>query len=286
MKRARWIAACLVLTWGGSVAAVEPTGTSVEYFNTTLRHYFMTASPEDMRIVEAGGAGPGWIRTGGQFGVFASAADAPSLSPVCRFYAPGPNSHFYTPNAADCEAVKHMAGWNYEGIAFYIEQSSGGQCPAGTTPVYRSYNNGYARNDSNHRFTVDATVSAKSELSGYSFESISMCAPLSSADVQSDAMRLLRQASFGPTETEVARAAGMGATAWIDQQLAMPGTRYPDYPWVPANRDASCVDNRTQPVTAASYCARDNYTLFQLQLQFFRNALTQPDQLRGRVAFA
>ena len=31
---------------------------------------------------------------------------------------------------------------------------------------------------------------------------------------------------------------------------------------------------------------RDNYTLFQLQLKFFQNALTAPDQLRQRVAFA
>ena len=282
----RPIAAGLALAWCVAASAVEPTGTSVEYFNTTLRHYFMTASPEDRAIVEAGGAGPGWVRTGGQFGVFRNAGDAPNLSAVCRFYAPGPNSHFYTANAADCETVKGWGGWSYEGIAFYIEQPTNGQCPGGTTPVYRSYNNGYERNDSNHRFTVDPTVAAKSALSGYSPEGVVMCAPLSGADRQADAMRLLRQASFGPTEAETARADAMGATAWVDDQLAMPATQYPDYPWVPANRAATCVDNRTPPITAESFCARDNYTLFQLQLEFFRNVLTQPDQLRGRVAFA
>jgi uncharacterized protein (DUF1800 family) len=78
----------------------------------------------------------------------------------------------------------------------------------------------------------------------------------------------------------------MGAAAWIDEQLAMPATAYPAYAWMPANRPDTCVDTRTQPVTPDSYCNRDNYTLFQLQLQFFRDALAQPDQLRGRVAFA
>jgi uncharacterized protein (DUF1800 family) len=40
------------------------------------------------------------------------------------------------------------------------------------------------------------------------------------------------------------------------------------------------------PVQPDSYCARDNYTLFPLQRQFFVNALSSPDQLRQRVAFA
>jgi uncharacterized protein (DUF1800 family) len=40
------------------------------------------------------------------------------------------------------------------------------------------------------------------------------------------------------------------------------------------------------PTGAASICSRDNYTLFQVQRQFFENALTGTDQLRQRVAFA
>jgi uncharacterized protein (DUF1800 family) len=96
----------------------------------------------------------------------------------------------------------------------------------------------------------------------------------------------MRQATFGPTESEVQRAASMGAAAWIDEQLAMPATQYPAYPWAPANRPDTCVDNRALPVRPDSFCARDNYSLFPLQLQFFRNALSQPDQLRQRVAFA
>ena len=272
-----------------SSARAEPTGTAVEWYNAALGHYFVSSGPEEIRSVDSGGAGPGWVRTGGEFGTYLNANDAAGLSPVCRFYGTpgrGPNSHFYTPSAAECEAVKHDPGWTYEGTAFYIQEARDGQCPAGTTPVYRSYNGGAARNDSNHRYTVDATVFAKSSSFGYFAEGVAMCAPLSSADVAADAVRLLRQATFGPTEAEAQRVASMGAAAWIDEQLAMPATQYPQYAWMPANRPDSCVDTRTTPVQPDSYCARDNYSLFQLQLQFFRDALGAPDQLRQRVAFA
>jgi uncharacterized protein (DUF1800 family) len=266
--------------------ALEPTATAIEYFNTTLRHYFVTASPGEIQSVETGGAGPGWVRTGGQFGVFTHESDAAGLVPVCRFYGTpgvGPNSHFYTASAAECELVKQDHGWTYEGIAFYVPA---GPCATGTTAVYRSYNNGFARNDSNHRFTVDATLFARSSAFGYVAEGVAMCAALSTADRQADAMRLLRQATFGPTDAEVAHASAIGADAWIAEQMALPVTAYPAYPWVPANRPDACVDDRSAPLRADSFCARDNYSLFPLQTQFFRNAMTQPDQLRARVAFA
>jgi uncharacterized protein (DUF1800 family) len=272
-----------------AAAGAEPTGTAVEWYNATLGHYFVTSGPEEIRSVDSGGAGPGWVRTGGEFGTYLHANDAPGLSPVCRFYGTpgrGPNSHFYTPNATECELVKRDPGWTYEGVAFYIQEAANGQCPAGTTPVYRSYNGAAARNDSNHRYTVDATVFAKSTSFGYLPEGVAMCAPVSSADAFADAVRLLRQATFGPTEAEAQRAAAMGAAAWIDEQLGMAASQYPAYAWMPANRPDTCVDNRTQPIGPDSFCARDNYTLFQLQLEFFKGALAQPDQLRQRVAFA
>jgi uncharacterized protein (DUF1800 family) len=272
----------------GAVLAAEPTAIAIEYFHAGLGHYFFTSGADEIRDVDSGRAGQ-WVRTGGQFGTFAGPNDAPGLAAVCRFYGTpgiGPNSHFYTANTDECAKVKGEPGWTYEGIAFYIQNPSAGQCPAGTTPIYRSYNNGAARNDSNHRYTVDYTVFAKSASFGYQPEGLAMCAPLSAADNATDALRLLRQATFGPTEAEAQRAATMGAVAWIDEQLALPATQYPAYGWVPAVPPASCVDDRSQPVRPDSYCSRDNYTLFQLQLQFFRNALELPDQLRQRVAFA
>ena len=106
------------------------------------------------------------------------------------------------------------------------------------------------------------------------------------ATSRADAVRLLRQASFGPTEADIERVMRMGATRWIDEQLAIPATPYPEYPVVPTARPADCVNDRTPPLTPQSSCQRDNYTIFPLQLQFFRDALQAPDQLRQRVAFA
>ena len=285
----RRIALALTLASLAALARAEPTATAVEYYHPTLRHYFVTASPGEMAFVESGGAGAGWTATGGRFGVYAAASDAPGLSPVCRFYGTpgiGPNSHFYTANPDECAFVKTLSGWSFEAIAFYVALPSAGSCASGTTPVYRTYNNGASRNDSNHRFTVDATVQAKMVAAGHANEGVVMCAPLSAADLDADAVRLLRQATFGPTEPEVAVVRSRGPAAWVDGQLALPASAYPGWPYVPANRPDTCVDNRTQPVRPDSYCARDNYTLFPLQVEFFRSALTQPDQLRARVAFA
>ncbi len=218
-------AACAVAM---AAHGAEPSGRAVEYYNSILRHYFVTAYPQEMAIVETGGAGPGWSRTGGTFGVYLGAGDAPGIVPVCRFYGTpgsGPNSHFYTADAGECAYVKTTPGWTYEGIAFHIHVPAGGSCPDGTAPVYRTYNNGAARNDSNHRFTVDATVYAKAAAAGHALEGVAMCAPLASADRDADAARLLRQATFGPREADLARVTHMGAAAWVDEQLATAGHR-------------------------------------------------------------
>ena len=50
--------------------------------------------------------------------------------------------------------------------------------------------------------------------------------------------------------------------------------------WSPQNPATSCTNN------SPSTCNRDNYTAYQLQNQFFVNALTGADQLRQRVAWA
>jgi uncharacterized protein (DUF1800 family) len=103
---------------------------------------------------------------------------------------------------------------------------------------------------------------------------------------EADAIRLLEQATWGPNETLIAHVNTIGIERFVDEQLAAPQTKYTTFePW-PASRPATCVDDHTLPVTPTSYCARDNYTLFQLQREFFKNAVTAPDQLRQRVAFA
>jgi uncharacterized protein (DUF1800 family) len=103
---------------------------------------------------------------------------------------------------------------------------------------------------------------------------------------QSDASRLLEQATFGPTATEVENVMASGADAYIGAQIAVPASGYTGFSYVPHTADATCKYDPTAPTGAASLCSRDNYSLFQVQRQFFENALTGKDQLRQRVAFA
>lgn len=161
--------------WVG--AATTPV---VEFYHPSLNHYFTTASSAEAAGIDQGAAGAGWVRTGKSFAAYASAAEAPAGAlPVCRFYGTpgkGPNSHFYTANAAECEGVKADPGWTYEGLAFYVAVPTGGQCGSGTEPVYRNYNQRWQQNDSNHRYTTDQAVYNQMTAAGWSAEGVVFCA--------------------------------------------------------------------------------------------------------------
>ncbi len=99
--------------------------------------------------------------------------------PVCRFYGTpgkGPNSHFYTADAGECAQVKKDPGWTYEGIAYYIKLPVNGSCPTNTVAINRIYNNRWMYNDSNHRFTTDASVVQDLVSKGWVSEGTVMCA--------------------------------------------------------------------------------------------------------------
>ncbi|MDR3418530.1 MAG: DUF1800 domain-containing protein [Nevskia sp.] len=104
--------------------------------------------------------------------------------------------------------------------------------------------------------------------------------PTQPAVSQADATRFLEQSSFGPTPAAVTQVQQMGFAAYLAQQFATPATGYSGFSYLTSNQAVGC------PTGSASTCARDNYSLFPLQMQFFRNALTGPDQLRQRVALA
>jgi len=103
----------------------------------------------------------------------------------------------------------------------------------------------------------------------------------SPAEVKADATRFLEQATFGPTDALVDHMIAVGIAGYLAEQFAAPVTRYSAYPYVPAGQQATFCATDPNP-----YCGRDNYTLFLLQNEFFRNALSGNDQLRQRVAFA
>lgn len=170
------------------VAATVPV---VEYYAPSTKHYFMSAGPSDIASLDPGNLG--WYRTGQSWKAFLRQQDAPpGAMPVCRFYAAGPNSHFYTANASDCQYLKDLEatqraqaqaagqpflGWQYEQIAFYALVPTNGQCPGATIPVYRAYNNRADENDSNHRFMPDPQMRSAELSLGWADEGVQFCSP-------------------------------------------------------------------------------------------------------------
>src|SRR5207253_2765255 len=62
------------------------------------------------------------------------------------------------------------SSWQYESIAFYLQlPSAAGTCPAGTTVLYRLYNNGLG-GAPNHRYTTDPAVFSEMQTLGWTVE--------------------------------------------------------------------------------------------------------------------
>lgn len=97
---------------------------------------------------------------------------------------------------------------------------------------------------------------------------------------EASARRFLEHASFGPSDASVALVRQLGPSAWLQQQFSLPAAGYTGFNYVDPSAKVGC------PTGSAATCVRDNYSLFPLQRQFFGNALSGPDQLRQRVAFA
>jgi len=91
-----------------------------------------------------------------------------------------------------------------------------------------------------------------------------------------DVVRFLEETTFGPTPALIAHVQDVGYEAFLEEQFGQPLPSYPDLGAWP----------QTPPTTCVAACLRDNYSMYPLQVRFFRNALTGPDQLRQRVAFA
>lgn len=156
-----------------TVMGLQPYLLVTEYYNVDIRHYFRTGARSDSAFILAGNAGKGWRDT---YDYFLAWRDASSgAQAVCRFYAKGPNSHFFTADAKECEDVKGYPGWVYEGIAYYMKVPKNGVCPSDSVPVHRLYNNRFIFNDSNHRFTTDMDVVAQMTQAGWIYEGVKMC---------------------------------------------------------------------------------------------------------------
>lgn len=143
-----------------SAAGVVPV---VEYYARELDHYFYTATPEEMSLLDAGTIA-GWTRTGLYFWAGPSQGPVPANSqPVCRFYGrpeAGLSSHFYSASISECQEVSQRFGhaWLLEsGDYFRVELPSvyGGCSGGAIRDLHRLFNN---RADVNHRYTTSFAV--------------------------------------------------------------------------------------------------------------------------------
>jgi len=171
----------------------------VEFYNATLDHFFISADPAEIAVLDGGALGGAWKRTGNTFPAWDITGAPAGTVPVCRFFGTdkyrangtriGPNSHFYTADPAECAFVKtayqsvasdgrSYPAWTFEANAFAVRLPANGACPAGTQPLYRTYNNG-ARGDPNHRYSLQAGV--LQAMAGWVFEGLVMCVPQGTA---------------------------------------------------------------------------------------------------------
>lgn len=175
----------------GSTLEEFPTQTSVSiasggealpiyaFFNHHTGHYLITASEAERDGIVKGSAGDGWVTADEGFAGWPAAGPAPDAAePICRFYSPVVNSHFYTASAAECDGLKQTdSGWTYEGIAFRALIPEGGSCPGGTVAVWRLYNDRAAQLDSNHRFVASGETYRSMMAIGWIGEGVAFCSP-------------------------------------------------------------------------------------------------------------
>lgn len=160
----------------GDVASAAPIEV-VEYFHAGFGHYFMTALPAEIALLDGGGFGGAFARTGSTFKVYDGPANGAVA--VCRFFtvtfAPK-SSHFYTEHAGECSDLQSNPNWQFETVAFYAPPPVAGSCPVGTKPVYRIYNSGIG-GAPNHRFTTSLAVYSNFiNGQGWTGEGIRFCA--------------------------------------------------------------------------------------------------------------
>jgi hypothetical protein len=163
---------------------------TADFPNSPGGHFFYSSDTAEQAAIDAGAAGK-FFRTSRQF-------LTGGTSPVCRFYgsvAPGPNSHFFTVDVNECNALKAaqvsprpatVQQWNYEGISYattptVVATNGARSCPANTQPLYRAYNEAFPLSgpknpwDSNHRFTPALADIAEMVAKGWRDEGIVFC---------------------------------------------------------------------------------------------------------------
>ena len=149
----------------------------VEFYNPSLDHYFITAEPAEIAMLDQGVIVPGWQRTGFEFKSWTPGSSAGVAA--CRFFGTpgrGPNSHFFTIDANECTIVKANPDWTFEGLAFQALPINLAICAADRAVIWRLYNNGMG-GQANHRYLTSHSEIGDMIGSGWLLEGPVFCTP-------------------------------------------------------------------------------------------------------------
>ncbi len=291
--RATTVACSLVTTLMLGISAnvqaqVSNTVDSVEFFNSKTRQYYRTDIAAEISAIDQNAVASGWARTGQSYKLWRTQADAPAGAvPVVKLTS----LNFATPASPQVCSLNKTGKLTQLGggtnscvpqtsVGYALLPDNSGNCAVGTQPLFQ------ATSPNNNRYANQLSVYQDMFDRGWQPLGVSLCVPGVSLAADADAYRVLKQATFGATEALMNEVKQVGVTAWVDNQLNMPAQSFmPPLTFYPTQAATNCTNNNVAG-SVEQICARDNYSLFQLQLRFTQNALTKQDQLRQRVAFA
>lgn len=167
------------ITGAGVVRASVATLEVIEFAHAASGQYFLATDAAETAMLDAGGPGGGWQRTGMRFTAWPAAGSEPAdAQPVCRFFGTpgvGPNSHFFTANGTECAAVRGDPRWIDEGIAFRARLPVDGACAAHDAPLLRLWRAGADATASRHRYVANAALVPAMQADGWTLEGAVMC---------------------------------------------------------------------------------------------------------------
>jgi hypothetical protein len=152
----------------------------VEFHNSDDDQYFLTGDAHEIALLDQGALGAGWSRSGTSFNAWSLDANDADTQPVCRFFGTpgiGPNSHFYTGYARECDVVRKDPHWIEEGATFRARLPVDGACANGERTVTRLFRPGATVTASRHRYVVDASLATSMQGQGWILEGAVFCAP-------------------------------------------------------------------------------------------------------------
>jgi len=174
------LATLMFFTLTGNGVDASTTVPVIEFHNARDGQYFLTADPTEQALLDGGALGPDWSRTGASFNAFPMDATNSSALPVCRFFGKpgiGPNSHFYTAYASECDAVRTNPYWIEEGATFRAMLPVDGACADGEDTVLRLWKPGSVVTETRHRYVVDPAIASAMHADGFILEGPVFCAP-------------------------------------------------------------------------------------------------------------